>query len=62
MRYGALALEEQLAVTSKLNDDHAELLTRGMETMGGVLGNIIRGLDERLEHGTSGVFEIIRKK
>ena len=28
MRYGALALEEQLAVTSKLNDDHAELLTR----------------------------------
>ena len=43
-----MALEEQLMVTSKLNDDHAELLTRGMETMGGVLGNIIRGLDERL--------------
>ena len=30
--------------------------------MAGVLGSSIRGLDERLEHGTSGVFEIIRKK
>lgn len=50
MRYGALPLEEQLAVTNKLNDDHAELLTRGMETMAGVLGSVIRGLDERLEH------------
>ena len=50
MRYGALPLEELLAVTNKLNDDHAELLTRGMETMAGVLGQVIRGLDEPLEH------------
>lgn len=50
MRYGALPLDEQLAITSKLNADHAELLTRGMETMAGILGNVIRGLDERLEH------------
>lgn len=50
MRYGALPLEEQLAITSTLNEDHAELLTRGMETMAGVLGNVIHGLDERLEH------------
>lgn len=50
MRYGALPLEEQLSVTSKLNDNHTELLTRGMETLAGMLGNIIRGMDERLEH------------
>lgn len=50
MRYGALPLEEKLAVTSKLNDDHAELVTRGMETMAGVLGNVVRSLDERFEH------------
>ncbi|MEP6604872.1 MAG: hypothetical protein ABJA60_02000 [Nitrosospira sp.] len=50
MRYGALALEERLAVTSKLNENHTELLTRGLETRAGMLGNIIRGMDERLEH------------
>ncbi len=50
MRYGALPLEDQLAVTNKFNDVHGELLTRGMETMAGVLGNVIQGLDERLEH------------
>lgn len=50
MRYGALPLEEQLAVTSELNEHHAELAARGMETMVGVLGSVIQGLDEKIEH------------
>jgi hypothetical protein len=50
LRYGELPLEEQLAITSKLNDHHAQLLTKGMETMAGVLGNIIQGLDEIISH------------
>jgi hypothetical protein len=50
MRYRALSLEEQLGVTSKLNEHHAELLARGMETMVGVLGSVIQGLDEKVEH------------
>lgn len=49
MRYGALPLEEQLAVSSKLNDDHTELLSRGMKTMAGVLGDLIRGKDDSLD-------------
>lgn len=50
MRYGALPFEEQLAVTSKLNADHAELVARGMKTMAGVSGNVTQGLDEKIEH------------
>jgi len=50
LRYGALPLEEQLTITSQFNGDQEELVMRGMETLAGVLGNVIRGLDERLEH------------
>lgn len=50
MRYGALPLEDQLAVTSELNEHHAELVARGMETMAGILGNVIQGLDDKTEH------------
>lgn len=50
LRYGELPLEEQLGITSKLNDYHAELLTKGMETMTGVPGSSIRDLDEKISH------------
>ena len=50
MRYGTLPLEEQLVVTDKLNEHHAKLLARSMETMVGVLGNVIQGLEEKIEH------------
>lgn len=40
MRYGALPLEEHLAVTSKLNEHHADLLARGMETS---YSSVLRG-------------------
>lgn len=48
MRYGALPLEEQLAVTSKLNEHHADLVAMSTETMVGVLGSVLQGLDDHL--------------
>jgi hypothetical protein len=50
MRYGALSMEEQLTMTSELNDDHAKLLAGSMETTVGVLGSVIQGLDEKIGH------------
>lgn len=52
MKYGELPLQDRLAMTyvDELNDQQAELVTKGMETMVGVLGNVIQGLDEKIEH------------
>lgn len=48
MRYGALPLDDTLAALSATepNDDQAELLTRGMENLVGLLGNVLSGLGE----------------
>ena len=48
MHYGALPLDETLAALSATepNDDQAEMLTRGMESFVGVLGNVLSGLGE----------------
>jgi Staphylococcal nuclease homologue len=50
MRYGALPLEEQLMLEGEFRDRHAELVTMAMETMAGVLGTVIQGLDKKIEH------------
>lgn len=46
MRYGALPLDDTLAALSATepNDDQTELLTRGMENLVGLLGNVLSGL------------------
>jgi hypothetical protein len=51
-KYGELPLEEPFAVTfsEELNDQQLELVINGMETMVGVLGSVIQGLDEKIEH------------
>ena len=49
IRYGALPLEEQLSLEGEFGDRHAELVTKAMETMAGVLGSVIQGLDEKIE-------------
>jgi hypothetical protein len=48
MRYGALPLDDTLAAlsASEPNEDQAELLTRGMENLVGLLGNVLSGLGE----------------
>lgn len=48
MRFGALPLDDTLAALSAAepNDDQAELLTRGMENLVGLLGNVLSGLGE----------------
>ena len=50
-RYGELPLEDQLAMTNaeEINDQQAELVIDGMETLAGVLGNVIEGR-EKVEH------------
>lgn len=52
MQYGALPLEEILATTSsgKPNDQQAELVAKGMETMVGMLGNVMQGFDAKVSH------------
>lgn len=50
LRYGALPRDVQLTSTCEFNDDQKELVIRGMETLAGVPGNVIRDLDERLEY------------
>lgn len=52
MQYGALPLDEILATTSSgiPNDLQAELVAKGMETMVGVLGNVMQELDGRVSH------------
>ena len=52
IKYGELPLEEPYAVTyaEELNDQQRELVINGMETLAGVLGSVIQGLDEKTEH------------
>lgn len=52
MQYGELPLDVTLASTysGKPNDRQAELVAKGMETMVGVLGGVIQGLDGRVSH------------
>lgn len=48
MRYGALPLEETLAMIGmdKPNEEQTELLTNGMEIFVGVLGNVVSGVGQ----------------
>ncbi len=48
MRYGALPLDDTLTALSadEPNDDQAEMLTRGMQNLVGLLGNVLSGLGE----------------
>jgi hypothetical protein len=52
MKYGELPLEEPFAITyaEELNDQQRELVISSMETMVGVLGSAVQGLDEKTEH------------
>ena len=52
MKYGELPLEEPFAITyaEELNDQQRVLVISSMETMVGVLGSVIQGLDEKTEH------------
>lgn len=53
MKYGEMPLHDRLAmtyVTEELNDQQNELVTKGMEAMVGVLGSVIQGLEEKIEH------------
>lgn len=52
MTYGALPLDAILAMTSlgKANDQQNELSAKGMETMVGVLGNVIQGFEGKVSH------------
>jgi hypothetical protein len=52
IKYGDLPLQDRLAMTyaDELNDQQAELVTKGMETLVGMLGSLIQGLDENTGH------------
>lgn len=52
IRYGELPLDETSATTgsSTLSNQQADLVTKGLETMVGVLGSVIQGLDEKISH------------
>lgn len=53
MKYGEMPLQDRLAMTyaeDELNEQQDELVTKGMETLVGVLGSVIQGLDEKTEH------------
>jgi hypothetical protein len=52
MKYGKLPLQDRLAMTyaNEINDPQAELVVNGMETLVGILGSVIQGLDEKSEH------------
>lgn len=52
IRYGELPLDETSAMTDSntLSDQQADLVTKSMETMVGVLGSVIQGLDEKISH------------
>jgi len=51
-RYGELPLEDQLSmiVTDDINDQQAELGIDGMETLAGMMGTVIEGMDKKIEH------------
>jgi len=48
MKYGALPLEETLAIigSGKPNDEQIDLLTNSMEILVGVLGTVVSGIDQ----------------
>ncbi len=50
--YGALPLDETLEMvySDEPNQSQINMLTRGMETMVGVLGGIVQGFDEKQHH------------
>lgn len=53
MKYGEMPLQDRLVMTyavDELNDQQNELVTKGMETMVGVLGSVIQGMDDKIEH------------
>jgi len=52
MQYGALPLDEMLATTSagKPNEQQAELVAKGMETMVGMLGTVMQGFEKPVSH------------
>lgn len=52
IQYGELPLDVTLASTysGKPNDQQAELVAKGMETMVGVLGGVIQGFGEKISH------------
>lgn len=52
MKFGALLLDDVLATTQSgtPNDQQAELVAKGMETMVGVLGNVMQGFDKQVSH------------
>jgi hypothetical protein len=52
MEYGELPLDITLTTThtGKPNEDQLELLARGMQTMAGVLGNVMQGFEDKVSH------------
>ena len=50
--YGALPLDEtlEMARAEEPNQAQIDLMTKGMETMVGVLGGIVQGFDEKQHH------------
>lgn len=52
MKYGAMLLEEILATTQSgtPNEQQAELMAKGTETLVGMLGNVMQGFDEQVSH------------
>ena len=51
-KYGQLPLDESLAMAyaDKPNQAQLDLMTRGLETLVGVLGGIVQGFDEKTSH------------
>jgi hypothetical protein len=52
MKYGELPLDDGMfmADLGELSEQQAQLIVEGMQTLVGVLGSVIRGLDEKTEH------------
>jgi hypothetical protein len=52
MKYGALLLDDVLATTQSgtPNDQQAELMAKGTETLVGMLGNVMQGFDKQVSH------------
>jgi hypothetical protein len=52
MKYGELPQDDGMfrADLVELSEQQAELIIEGMETLVGVLGSVIQGLDEKTEH------------
>ena len=52
MKYGELPQDDGMfmADLGELSEQQAKLLINGMETLVGVLGSVIQGLDEKTEH------------